>query len=293
MSVPGLRRTLTVPNWLARRPGLENSFRVLYGIAAVFDVMLEGMKQGIAAAFPGYGPATDSLPLIGRNRGFIQGPSQSDDSYTAELRNWFVLWSLMGLDLTLCKLVLAYVPGATAVRVVNRANFWTSLRSDGTIERVTGTVVPVGVVTPFVYNANAILHWDNLSNPAHSGNWSDIWIIVEGASWAPETRTLSQIAAAYPTLAAWTAAQTGIGQAVSPTNAQQLVAVIKQAVSPHANAKCVIFSFGNNFNPTTGPTANGYCESWSFDSGGGSNVPQRPSTDRYWQLPFSRPMQGP
>lgn len=293
MSVPGLRRTLTVPNWLSRRPLLENTYRAIFGIAAVFDVMLEGMKQGMAAAFPGYGPSTDSLPLIGRNRGFVQGPDQSDDDYDAMLRNWFVTWSLMGLDLTVCKLVQSYVPGNVTVRVVNRLNFWTTLAPDGTITRVTGTVVPAGVTTPFAYNSNAVLLWDTLAKPAHATNWSDMWIIVEGTSWGSETRTLSAIASAYPTLADWAATSFGIGHQVPQTDVQQLVATLKQAVAPHANVKSMIFAFSNDFNPALGPTSNGYCESWSFNTGGTSTTPQRPSSDRYWQLPFSTSLQGP
>ncbi len=290
MSNQGLRGGLKVPNWLANRPGLSTAFNTLYTMALVFDVMIEGMKAGRAASFPGYGDRTDSLPLIGRSRGFVQGPSQSDQAFANQLQQWLQTWVTCGLDLTLLRVLQAYIPGTPTLRIVNRGNFWTSLFPDGSYSRVTGTVVPGGVYTPFTYAASAVMNWDGNSNTEFAGNWSDTWLIIENGPYAQETRSLSDVASAYGSLAAWAAARGGTGVNIPQSERQQIAQIINQWLPPHANIKCVIFAFNStDFNPLGTPAPDGYCETYSYPSGT-AKVAHRPTTAVYWHLPFSLPM---
>ena len=289
MAAAGLRNTLVLPQWLADRPGLQYGFKLVASVAVLLDVMMEGTLQGVASAFPGYGTET-ALPLIGRNRGRIQGPAQPNTAFAGQLRSSNVDWSNAGGDMQLCRELQNFIPETPTVRVVNRAGRWVSLNPDGSFSFVTGTAPPGGAVTPFTYVSGASMNWDGNSNPGHSGNWSDIWIVVEGSSYPAETRTLSALNAAYGTFATWAATGWGVGQRVPRADVNAIRAIIKPWVSGNANVKCVVFAYSNNFNPNDGPTANGYCESWSFMVSGSVNTAQRPSADRYWQLSYSLPM---
>ena len=288
MATTGLRNSLVVPQWLANRPALQNGYMFVWSVAMLCDVMMEGIIEGQIAAFPGLGTTT-ALPLIGRNRGLIQGSAQSNASYETILREALQLWTNAAGDETLLTILQAFIPGNTTLRIVNRAQRWVSF-TGASEEYDTGIAAPAGAVTPFTYTSTAVLNWDGNSNPGNSGNWSDIWIICSGQSYPAETRTLTQIAGAYATLSVWAATGFGVGQQVPRVDANAIKSLVQLWKGEHANVKAIIFDYANQFNPDVGPTANGYCESWSYPLGGVPNTPQRPSAARYWQLSYCLPI---
>lgn len=286
MATAGFRNSLTVPAWLSDRPALQYAWRTIWSVAMLFDVMLEGVEQGVASAFPGYGTAT-ALPLIGRNRGLSQGSAQTDDAFAADLRGAVADWQDAGGDYALCKRLQRFIPGTPVVRVVNRGQRWVTLNADGTVTYLSGTTIPAGAYTPFTYASTAVLNWDSNSNPGDAGRWADIWIIVENAGYPAETRSLTTLAATYASFAAWAATGFGVGQQVPRADVNAIHAIIQTWKAAHANVKSVIFSYSSDFDPTVGPTANGYCEKFSYLTSGTANTAQRPSAGRYWQLAFS------
>ena len=289
MSVAGFRNTLRIPRWLSNRPGLSTGFKTLYSIAVTLDALMEGVQQGIQASLPGLGPL-DGDPIIGRSRGFVQGPSESSSSFEARLRAWLQTWQNMAGDEVLCELLQAYVPGAPVVRIVNRANQWVSLLSNGTFSYVTGTSPPAGAYTPFTYAAGAAMDWDQLSNPERTGEWSDVWIVIEQSAWPAETRTLSSLASAYGTFATWAATGWGIGLRIGRADRNQIDALVKQALAPHCQPWAIIWATNDtDFNPlgTLAPT--GYCGPWAYMTDGNASTPYRPAAHRYQHLSFGLP----
>jgi hypothetical protein len=290
----GFRHALAkyTPKWLSNRPGLQNAWKTLWAIALVCDGLYAIVLQGLYAAFPNLGTTT-ALPLIGQSRGIVQGPFESNLSFAARIAAWRSMWWSLGSDEVLCQQVQAYTQSSSAkptVRVVTRGwngsgpNWhWTSLSPSGVFTYVTGVPLP----------------WDTNSNPTWSEGpspfFSDLWIIIDGFTWAAETRSLATLSAAYGSLAAWAASNTSIGLLMAPDYGRALAGIVAQCVPPHANVRSLIITMTPGDYDPTNPSSippNGYCEAWAYQVTGTTAVPQRPSGDRYMQFSFSRPQNG-
>jgi hypothetical protein len=289
MATRGFRNTLIVPSWLANRPGLQVGFKTVWSIALIADLLMEGVSQGLSSAFPGPGTPT-ALVELGRNRGFVQGPSQTNDEYAEELIAWRALWNRAGSDESLCLVLQAFIPGSPTVAVVNRASRWTVLSSAGSFSYVTGVALPSGAYAPHVYESAAAFDWDTHSNPGNSTDWADCWVVIGNPGYASETRTLTELAAAYGTLANWAATGWGIGMRVPRSDVNAIEAIFATWFPPHANPKCIIWDFSGTFTngiPSDALACNGYCGPWAYMTDGNAATPQRPSAARYWELPWS------
>ncbi len=290
MATRGFRNTLLVPSWLANRPGLQTGYKLVWSFALIADLLMEGVCQGLTAAFPGPGTPT-ALVELGRNRGFVQGPSQTDDEFAEELIAWRTLWSRAGSDESLCVVLQSFIPGSPTVAVVNRANRWTILSAAGEFSYVTGVALPSGAVSPFVYEAGAAFNWDSNSNPGNSPGWSDAWVVIGNPSYASETRSLTTLAAAYGTFAGWAATGWGFGMQIPRADVNAITAIFSgNWFPPHANPKCIIWDFSGTFTngiPSDALACNGYCGPWAYMTDGNAATPQRPSTARYWELPWA------
>ena len=276
----GFRNALIVPVWLSNRPGLQVGFKLLWSIATICDTLIHGIGAGLADALPGIADASSSSEL-GVNRGIVQGPSQTNDAFATELIDWRALWRGAGSDEALCVILQNYIPGTPTVRVVNRASRWVSLIA-GTFSYVMGQPAPSGAYTAFTYLATAAFRWDSLSNPARSGDWSDIWIVVSTPPWPAETRTLAQLDTAYTTFAGWAATGWGVGMQVPRAEVNAILAAVKQWTAPHCNPRCIVFDYTGGWDPTAPMLALDYCGPWAFGEYGYAPTPQRPSGARYW-----------
>jgi hypothetical protein len=87
-----------VPEWLARRPGLEWAFKFLWAIAFMVDRGAQVSLEGMRAGWPGYDARTDNFPLLGQSRGLVMGEEESASSFGRRLRSWLTLAQDLGGD---------------------------------------------------------------------------------------------------------------------------------------------------------------------------------------------------
>jgi hypothetical protein len=271
-----------VPVWLSNRPGLNVGYSVLYTMALTLDCMVEAGRQGVQAAWPGYGTPTAD-PYIAATRQLVQGETETQSAFEARLRAWVDMWTAGSViwpnRAALAQRIHEYLGNNPQVTIISRAGQCVTVSATGGI---TYNVIDQGPV-PF--------DWDNLSNPSRSGWWSDIWLIISPPEWAAETRSLSTIASTYGTFAAWNTGL-GIGHPVPRATVDALQGLLAQWKGAHTNIRGIIWNYNSTqFDPTNAgsfPT-NGYWGPWAFMTDGNAATPQRSSTDRYWECNVSLP----
>jgi len=118
------------PPWLQvggdGSPGTGGRYQFLQGIA--LDFLAEKINQGALASFPGLTLTTTSLPLIGADRGLLQGPLEPNADYIARLLVWRQTWSFAGNAWSILKAARAYLDGQAAYvpdcRMVSNSSVW-------------------------------------------------------------------------------------------------------------------------------------------------------------------------
>lgn len=170
-----------VPPWLAGRIKARKTtgYRILYGMVAPLDAVLDVVNQGIAAWFPGVGTPT-ATPYIGRSRGIVQNQGESIDDYAARLIRWLEIWPEAGAQELIAVSIHEFLASHPRVRVINRAGLWLTVEEDGTITRQ---------IAPW--------DWDSVSHPERSDPdapwWSEMWVIVQLSPWAERPGTLGDL----------------------------------------------------------------------------------------------------
>ncbi len=262
-----------VPNWLADRPALRFGFTVLYVIALYADLLLEGMWQGLASAFPGAGTPT-ALALIGQGRALIRGSVETDDEYSARLRDWLNVWPEAGSDETLLTLLQNYLGGSLKMRLVTRAGNFTTIETDGT----------------FTYATDGAWNFDETELPARSTWFSDIWLIVYLDTRWPSYTSLTDTA----WTAAWGVSNLGLGHQVPRNIVNDLYSIIAVFKGPHTFLEAIVWTTDTAlFVPgSLGSTyPNGRWGNWSRDNAG-AQVAARPVTSGAGVLRFWTPKTG-
>src|SRR5579862_3543043 len=101
------------PPWL--RTGVGEKF--LYTLELSRDLLVEKAVQAVKIRFPGQGDVSQ-LPYLAFDRQLLQGPAESDASFTARLRGAFAAWGLAGSRVGLLSQLQAYLqnlqPGVTS-----------------------------------------------------------------------------------------------------------------------------------------------------------------------------------
>lgn len=168
-----------LPKWMQDRDrgtgtGLYKAWAVAYMLAGYGDELVDRVIQGIVAGRPGVGTST-AIPYLDRNRGVLRGEIETNEEHAQRLIDWLSTargdlpdGGGMGSQLGLAREIRGYLGNAPMVRVVNRHGFWTTIKADGTIERVRGVT----------------FDWDSISNPERAGYWRDQWIILYQPQWA-------------------------------------------------------------------------------------------------------------
>ena len=200
-----------VPWWVARRPGLEHAYKVLWSSAVLCDALIHAMIEGVQASWPGVGTPT-ALGEIGVTRGIVRGLSDTHEEYAARLRGWLSSWGRCGSDEEIARQLRAYLAGRPMVRVVDRHGQWTEVDATGAVRTF-----------------SAPWDWDSLTHPtAAVDRPTDIWIIVYGSythqpSWAELDDSH------------------GIGHVAPYTEVDQAIAILKTWKPSHNWIRCVIW----------------------------------------------------
>jgi hypothetical protein len=253
---------LITPWWLSDRPeqGKTVGYRYLWSMIAPLDALMEGLLQGIQAAYPGLGTPT-ALPFIGRARGILRGQADTDDDYAAKLRAWLDRWESAGSARGLAREIHEYLANHPRIRIVNRAGHWLTLEQDGTITET-----------------DAAWNWDGTSNPERAGYWSELWVIVYPTQWAK--------AAKWGTGEKW-GGGLGFGHDVTRKGVDALTGLFAEWKSAHSKIRAVIWTSDATLFDPSNPTSlpNGTWGQWGGKgngprTGSGRNI----STCRYWEL---------
>lgn len=231
MSKRGVRDWLRafVPKWLSNRPGLNNGFKMLWGMAFQADILIELAVEAVGSWWPGYSlgatnqalDASTALPLIGLSRGIVQGEAESNASYAARLPGWLDDWANAGSAEILAQQIQAYIGNTPMVRVVDRAGNWVTVASDGTI---TKTV--------------AAWDWDSVSNPERANWWSDLWIIVYPCEWPITGFDLGALVGVWGTYDG-----AGTGHGVPRAAVDAILAILAQWKGAHCWCQAIIYSY--------------------------------------------------
>lgn len=258
MNVKGFRDSFRayIPAWLANRLEKNVGYRFLYALIVPFDVMMQGIVEGLQAAWPGVGTPT-ATPMIARMRGLLQGESESIAHFAARCIKWLDTYEDCGSDEQLVTQIHEYLGNSPMVRIVDRAGQWTTIASDGTISK-----------------ANAAWDWDSISNPERTGYWSDLWIIVYPTEWA--VTGVGDLVMSH---------ELGIGHAVPRVAVQAILGLVAQWKGAHTRVRAIVWSYDaalfdpSNISHPGNP--DGHWGRWGKRISGDS-VPARNTTCRYW-----------
>ena len=234
------------PAWLTLN---GESLLLGYSLDVLKDAWIERLRQGLLARFPqinpnGDPPAPDALAAIGRDRGLVQGVTETAAHFGARLVNWLPTLKTKGNPFALLGQLAQYLPPGFSFRTVDVRGNWYSLDSSG--------------------NQTAVLNeanwdWDGASDAL--ARWSRFWVILYPNGLWTDTDTWGHSGDTWGDGRCW-----GM---TSPSNQLQNVISLIKAWKP-AGTKCInlIVAFDNtSFNPTTARDGtglpNGTWGSWS------------------------------
>lgn len=250
-----------VPSWLQDRgsAALSVGFRLLWSFGVVLDGLLEGLVQGVTAAFPGLGTPT-ALPLLGRSRGLRRGLAETDASYGERLRFWRRAHRQKGHPFEILRQIRHYL-GPVRCRTVDFSGNWHTIAEDGTEN---------WLQLPGSWN------W-------HSGwttGWCRFWVIIyPPASWEvwPSFYELD------PTLWGGNLAGNGwtLGQQIPFSIAEDIRGIVREWKPAHVSVVNIIIAFDPaSFDPAdAGTLPDG---EWLYYTKGSPKEPARFTTARYW-----------
>lgn len=252
-----------LPSWLTS----DDGERVVGSLAAVKDLFVERMRQGLLARYPSYTPPT-GLPYLGRDRGIVRGIGEPEASYRVRLLRYLDDHKIRGNPFALLEQLRAYCGGdGIRVRTVDRRGNWFTIDRDGTRDFTLGTG-----------------NWDWDPLPA-SPQWARFWVIIyptaDGLPWGPAAGTFG------PAGGAWGSAIGTPGYTIGTTATTAEVAsvrtIIRQWQPDGTRCEWIIIAFDDaSFDPTA-PEPDGTWKNWGKDDGAGGYVPARLKTARYWK----------
>ncbi len=287
-----------LPGWALRRRHWKALFAATFSMV---DGLIAYARDAVKAAQPGQVdgdpdlggfPSVDALPLIGRDRGIVQGTEESYGDYASRLRRWRTIRASAGTSFGLLEQVRALLsPQVPRVRLVSDHGYWWTIEGDGT--RSYHTPSGVGGFTQAPDGANAAI-----ATPAHTWTWDgapprgDVWLIIYCHDLVPGI-VFSEgfvYGATGPQTTSYRAGGRW-GLDLGPRGAEfleKLRDVLQSYGSAGVLCRAVIFTFDEgSFDPETpGPyPAAGmpdglWGKPWKLV--GGTPVPSRPAFARYW-----------
>jgi hypothetical protein len=234
------------PAWLTLN---GESLLLGYSLDVLKDAWIERLRQGLLARFPqinpnGDPPAPDALAAIGRDRGLVQGVTETAAHFGTRLVDWLPTLKTKGNPFALLGQLAQYLPPGFSFRTVDVRGNWYSLDSSG--------------------NQTAVLNeanwdWDGASDALT--RWSRFWVILYPNGLWTDTDTWGHSGDTWGDGRCW-------GMTSPSDQVQNVISLIK-AWKP-AGTKCVnlIVAFDNtSFDPTTARDGtglpNGTWGSWS------------------------------
>ncbi len=215
----GLRSTIKLPNW-AQKTGLT----IAQSFILVVDQMIQVVLEWVNAKYPGLGTPT-ALPLIGQTRGLVQGETQTDDAFAAQLRAWLDFFQNDGGDNNLAISLQTYIGNTPLVRIITRSGHFFNLNTDGT----------------FSFAQDSGWDWDSVSNPERAGYWSDIWVVLFPTEWPITGTTLSSLGSQINSLGA-----VGLGHAVPQETHDVIMSLLKQRKAAHCYLDTIVWSYDSS-----------------------------------------------
>jgi hypothetical protein len=231
MSQKGIRDWLKayIPKWLSNRPGLNNGFKILYGMAVQADMLLDLAIEAVGSWWPGYAlgatnqalDASSAIPLLGLSRGILQGEAETQAAYAVRLQAWRETWANAGSSEVLAEEIQAYLGNTPTVRIVDRSGNWVTRAPDGTVSKV---------VAPW--------NWDSVSNPERAQWWSDLWIIVYPCEWPITGTTLASLVGVWGTYNGG-----GTGHGVPRAAVDAILSLVETFKGAHCWCQAILFSY--------------------------------------------------
>lgn len=245
-----------IPKWLQNRKTGNVGYRLLWSMIMPLDLLVQVVVEGIQAPWPGVGTPS-ALPAIGQSRGLTRGESESERAYAQYLIGWLDTYDDMGSDERLVKEIQHYLGNTPMVRIVNRAGFWVTVATDGTISYATQA-----------------WNWDSISNPERVGDWADLWIVVYPCEWPVRGNIGSQTEQTDTE---------GIGHLVSRVTVDAILALLAYWKGAHTYIRAIIWSYDATLFDPLAPV--GFPDgTWGHVSKnvGGAQVRTRNASARYW-----------
>jgi hypothetical protein len=254
------------PSWLKKPWGQ----RLVYALTLPLDVITEWIYQGVRARFPLVGTPT-AYAALGRDRGIVRGPSESDEHFAERLMRWLDDWHTAGGPHALLNQIAGFL-GATPPKL---SLVWHNPATDTATWVVRGTdgVISTHRESPTNFD------WDSETNVDSSNQWARFFIVIHsdaGNPWDP--------AADWGGGTAWKGGQLW-GFTGTPLEIAGLRQILDDWRPAHAICPWVIVAFdAASFNPTG--SGAGYPDGWWgkwHKVVGGVAVPSRLVTARYFR----------
>lgn len=261
-SFRSIRKRLA-PRWLTEGEGEL----VGYSLDLLKDGFIQRAYLGMLARLPENGPngetaPHDALTAMGRDRGRIQGISETDADYAVRLKGWLAAWKTAGNPYTLMRELASYLEPGFSFRTVDARGNWYSRAADGT-------------ETTLLQQGN--WNWDG----DHPERWSRFWVVIyPNGVWEVEPLTWGD-----PSDTPWGSdlATDMLGLTVVTQEQVTKVKAIVRDWKP-AGTRCVniiVSPDETSFEPAT-PEPDGNWGSWGFyDALSGIRIPGRLDTARY------------
>ena len=257
-------------------PTTAGSLMYLCGLA--LDVLIDKMQQGILARMPGYGTPT-ALPIIGQDRGIVQGFAESSAAYSLRLAAWLDSWQRAGSPRAVLQQVLGYVGVTVRARTVDDSGNWNTYAPNDNPALYGPAAISLSPLGANNWN------WDNEGDPHPVGSnaWWRWWLVLyststSGASWAGTEGT-------WGDGDVWGDATKSWGLGVPATLIGTIRSIVRQWKRAASWCRWMIVSLDDTlFDPNSEPDGvhdpNGGWGHWSVVTSG-QYVPARPASARY------------
>ncbi len=251
------KRKKLAPRWLTDGDG----GKVGYSLDFIKDGFIERLRLGVLARLPENGPngetaPPDALEAMGRDRGLIQGISETDAAYADRLKNWLTTWKTAGNPYALMQQLAHYTGSGPAFRTVDVRGNWYSRAANGT-------------ETALLQEEN--WNWDGIDYT----RWSRFWVVIyPNGLW-------TSVDDWDDTDLDWAEADHTWGTTATPEHVANIKSIVLDWKP--AGTRCVdiiIALDANSFDPTA-PEPDGTYGRWS-KTVDGVRVASRLSTARYW-----------
>jgi hypothetical protein len=252
------------PSWLVGTVQSEDEGEyVWYSLTVIMDAFLERALQSVKAKFPTYAPS-DAFQYLSRDRKIIRGRDETDAGFATRLLRYLDDHRTRGNPYVLMEQIRAYMGVDVLIRTVDARGNWYTIAADGTRSYSLDTG-----------------NWEWDSEPA--ANWSRFWVIIyPDATLGPWTIEDDWGDATLWGDGLWGHPTRSFGMTSTPEDAAAIRTIIRDWKPAGTLCEWIIIAFdSSSFDPAAPEPSGGDYVNWH--KGGGTAVPARLSTARYWR----------